>query len=336
MSAVATNAPKLVVLFVAGVLLLLLPTYASEYTVTTFVSFMYFGFLAISVGLLIGQGGMVSLTQTAFFGTAGYLMGLLAYEQHLAFPLALGITLAAIVAMSLVFGLVAMRAQQLVFLMITLAFGQVVWAFAQQNTTILHGWAGIRGIRPATLLGVDFTINDNFYWGSLAVLALGLLTLWRIVNSPFGLALNGTRENSRRMASLGYPVYWIRVTVFVIAAVYAALGGILATYYSGIITPTTMQLSQTIWILLMVILGGANYFWGPVVGTVIGVSLQVLISSATERYNLVIGIIFVLIILFSPTGLLGLLDALRKRLRGVSPPPALPKIETAEPTGAQP
>jgi branched-chain amino acid transport system permease protein len=214
-----------------------------------------------------------------------------------------------------VFGMIANRAQGIVFLMITLAFGQVVFAFALQNTTLLHGWAGIRGIRPPIVFGIDFYNTQYFYWAALATYSLGLFILWRIVKSPFGLMLNGTRESSQRMAALGYPVYWIRVVAFLIAAVYAGVGGLIATYNTGVITPTTMQLSRMIWVLLMVILGGANYFWGPVVGTIVAVWLDVLISQRTERYNTVIGIIFVLTVLFSPTGILGFLDNLQNRIQ---------------------
>ncbi len=306
------NLPQLIIGAVVIVLLVFLPLYAGQYTVTTFIRIIYFGFLALSMGMLIGQGGMVSLTQTAFFGLTGYVIGLLGYERGVPFPWADLIAIGIALIFALVFGMIAVRAQKIVFLMITLAFGQICWAFAQQNSTLLHGWAGIRGIRPPTILGVNFNQTANFYWAALVLFLLGLFILRRVVKSPFGLALNGVRESPRRMAALGYPVYWIRVAAFLIAAVYAALGGILATYNTGIITPTTIQLSRTIWVLLMVILGGANYFWGPVVGTVIAVWLDVLISQVTERYNTVIGVIFVLTILFSPTGILGMLDAIRK------------------------
>jgi branched-chain amino acid transport system permease protein len=293
--------------------LILLPLYASQYTITTFIRIIYFGFLAVSTGFLIGQGGMISLTQAAFFGIAGYGVGLFGYERGIPFPLAdvLGIVL--VLVFATVFGLIANRTQKIVFLMITLAFGQVVFAFALQNTTLLHGWSGIRGIRPFVLFGIDFKDTGNYYWAALAIFGVGQLVLWRIVNSPFGLALNGTRESSRRMAALGYPVYWIRVIAFLIAAVYAGIGGILATYNTGVITPTTMQLSRTIWVVLMVILGGSSYFWGPIVGTVIAVWLDVLISQVSERYNTVIGIIFVLTVLFAPNGILGYLDTMRKQ-----------------------
>jgi branched-chain amino acid transport system permease protein len=296
---------------VAGVLILL-PFYAGEYTITTFIRIIYFGFLALSVGMLIGQAGMVSLTQTAFFGLAGYVIGLLGAERGMPFPWRDLIAIGTVLIIALIFGLIAMRTHKIVFLMITLAFGQICWAFAQQNTSLLHGWAGIRGIRPPTIFGINFNHTSNFYWASLLIFGLGIFVLWLLAKSPFGLALNGIRENPRRMAALGYPVYWIRVAAFLIAAFYAEVGGILATYNTGIITPTTIQLSRTIWVLLMVILGGATYFWGPVVGTIIAVWLDVLISQGTERYNTVIGLIFVLTVLFLPGGVLSIADFLRE------------------------
>ena len=290
-----------------------LPFFATQYTVTTFIRIIYFGFLSVSTGFLIGQVGMVSLSQAAFFGIAGYALGLIGYERGVPFPLADLLAIGAVLVFAAVFGLIANRTKGIVFLMITLAFGQVVFAFALQNTTFLHGWAGIRGIRPPVLFGIDFKQTANFYWAALAIYMVTLFVLWRIVNSPFGLILNGIRESSERMDALGYPTYWYRVAAFLIAAIYAGIGGLIATDNTGVITPTTMQLPRMIWILLMVILGGASYFWGPVIGTIVVVSLDVLISQVTERYNLMIGIIFVLTVLFTPTGILGYLDNLRKR-----------------------
>jgi len=303
------------VIFAAAlvVLLILLPFFASQYTVTTFIRIIYFGFLSLSTGFLIGQGGMVSLAQAAFFGIAGYALGLIGHERGVPFLLADILAIGVVLFFGAVFGLIANKAKGIVFLMITLAFGQVVFAFALQNTTFLGGWAGIRGIRPPILFGIDFKQTANFYWAVLMIYFVGLFVLWRIAKSPFGLMLNGTRESSERMDALGYPTYWIKVIAFLIAAVYAGIGGLIATYNTGVITPTTMQLPRMIWILLMVILGGASYFWGPVIGTIVVVWLDVLISQVTERYNLVIGIIFVLTVLFSPTGILGYLDNMRRR-----------------------
>jgi branched-chain amino acid transport system permease protein len=297
--------------FTMMILLILLPFYAPQYTITTFVRIIYFSFLALSVGILVGQGGMVSLTQTAFFGLTGYVIGLLGVERGLSFPLPEIAAIIALLIMAVAFGLVVMRTHQIVFLMLTLALGQICWAFARQNTSLLHGWAGIRGIRPLTVLGINFANDANFYWASLVLFGLGIFIMWRIIKSPFGLILNGIRENPRRMTALGYSVFWIRVAVFIIAALYAGIGGILSVYSTGIITPTTIQLSRTIWVLLVVILGGANYFWGPVIGTVIAVWLDVIISQITPRYNTVIGIIFLAIVLLTPNGILGLLAGIK-------------------------
>jgi len=297
------------------VLLILLPFYGSRYTITTFTRIIYLAFLALSVGTLVRQGGMISLTQTAFFGAAGYIIGLLGVERGWVFPLPELIAILGVLLMAFILGLVVMRTHGTVFLMLTLALGQICWAFARQNTSLLHGWAGIRGFRPFTVLGIDFTNPNNYYWGALALLLLGLFVMWLITNSPFGLALNGIRESPKRMASLGYPVYWLRVILFVITALYACVGGIISVYATGIITPTTIQMSRTILILLMVILGGSRYFWGPVVGAVIAVWLDVLISQMTPRYNTVIGLIFVAVVVLAPNGIIGLLDDIRNGVK---------------------
>lgn len=296
----------------AVALLIVLPLFAKQYTVTVIVRMIYFGFLAMSTALLAGQGGMISLAQTAFFGGAGYIIGLLGAERGVPFPLPELAAFGFVLLLAIVFGLVAMRTHGLVFLMLTLALGQICWAFARQNTSLLHGWAGIRGIRPGTVLGIDFGNPTYFYWASLAAFLIGVALMWRIHQSPFGLVLNGVRESPRRMQALGYPVYWIRVGAFIVAAIYAGMGGIIAAYATGVVTPSTLQLSRMIWILLVVILGGINYFWGPIVGTVAAVWLDVYISQLTPRYNTVIGIIFVAIVLLAPNGLLGLWDDFRK------------------------
>ncbi|PKO04575.1 MAG: hypothetical protein CVU41_16150 [Chloroflexi bacterium HGW-Chloroflexi-3] len=311
MSRFRINPVKVTFYVIAAIFLILLPYYVSQYTVTTFIRIIYFGFLSLSMGFLIGQGGMISLTQTAFFGLSGYIIGIFGVERGLMFPWPDLMAIGAVAIMAFLFGMIAMGTHRIVFLMITLAFGQVCWAFAAQNTTILRGWSGIRGIRPFVIYGINFNEYQNFYWASLILFALGIFILWRISKSPFGLALNGIRENPRRMAAIGYPVYWIRVVAFLIAAVYAGLGGILAAYNTGIIMPTTIQLSRTIWVLLTVILGGASFFFGPIVGTFVAVWLDVLISGVTERYNLVLGVVFLIIVLFSPTGIIGIFDQMR-------------------------
>jgi branched-chain amino acid transport system permease protein len=313
---------KFIAAAVIVVALVALPAYGGSYTLTTFIRIIYFGFLALSVGLLLGQGGMISLTQTAFFGISGYVVGLLGAERGFPFPIPELAGLALVAVAAFLIALVVMRTHGIVFLMLSLALGQICWSFARQNTSLLHGWAGIREIHPPVIPGFDLTQNANFYWMSLALFGLGLFLLWRLVESPFGLALNGIRESPRRMSALGYPVFWLRVTAFVIAALYAGIGGILAAWSSGIVTPTALQLSRMIWILLIVILGGSQFFWGPVVGAVVAVWLDVIVSQLTPRYNTVIGIIFVLVILVAPNGILGVWQKLSAKRRALRQAPA--------------
>lgn len=300
---------SVIVLFAA-----VLPLFASPYTLTTFIRIIYFGLLSMSVGMLIGQLGVVSMAQTAFFAMGAYFIGLVGFERNI-FPFPwvdiLGVLFTALVAF--LFGMVAMRVRDMVFMMITLAFGQVCWSLGTQNTSLLHGWLGIVGIRPYTILGIDFTNQAYFYWACLIIFILVTYVYMRITNTTYGLALNGIKENSRRMEAMGYQVYWIKVVFFVIAAAVASLGGIIMFYNTGIITPSSMHMSRTSWILLCVILGGATYFWGPVLGTIIAVWADVLISQMTMRYTTILGLIFLLIVLFAPQGLLGLIDSLRNK-----------------------
>jgi len=148
MSQFKANITKNIVMVLGASLLIFLPYFVGQYTVTTFIRIIYFGFLSLSMGFLIGQGGMVSLAQTAFFGLSGYIIGLFGVEQGIMFPWPDLMAIGAVLILALFFGMIAMGTHKIVFLMITLAFGQVCWAFAAQNTTILRGWSGIRGIRP--------------------------------------------------------------------------------------------------------------------------------------------------------------------------------------------
>ncbi len=304
-----------------------LPVYGDPYTLTTFIRAIYFGFVALSVALLLGQGGMISLAQTVFFGMAGYVIGLLGVERGFAFPIPEIAGLALVLLTAFLFALVLMRTHGLVFLMLTLALGQICWSFARQNTSLLHGWAGIRGIHPPAIPGLDLARHADFYWFSLALFGLALLAVWRLIESPFGLAINGIRENARRMSALGYPVFWQRVILFMIAAVLAGVGGILAAWSTGIVTPSTLHLNRMIWILLIVILGGARHFWGPVLGTVIAVWLDVAISQMTPRYITVIGVIFVLVILIAPNGILGVWSTWSARRKAARAQAETPQVQ---------
>ncbi len=304
---------KTIIIVAALVFLFTLPFYAGAYTITSMIRVIYFGLLSMSVGMLIGQLGLTSMAQCAFFAMGAYVVGLIGYERGMPFPWADIIGVIFTVVVALLFGMIAMRAKDMVFMMITLAFGQVCWSLGTQNTSLLHGWLGIMGVRPFVIFGIDFNITQNYYWASLIIFIICVLIYRGLTKTSFGLALNGIRENPRRMVAMGYPIFWMKVVFFGFAAFFAAIGGILMFYNTGIITPTAMHMSRTSWILLCVILGGATYFWGPMLGTLIAVFFEVWVSNLTMRYNTILGIVFVLIVLFSPNGILGIISDIRKK-----------------------
>jgi branched-chain amino acid transport system permease protein len=213
--------------------------------------------------------------------------------------------------------MIALRTYEISFLMITLAIGQLCWALAQQWITVFGGFNGIQGIRPPVILGLNFADSPVFYYAVFTTFILLVFLMRRLVDSPFGLALRGIKENPERMAALGYSVFKLRLAAFVMAALVAACGGVFSVYFTGVITPSVLGIDRAIWTLLIVILGGANYFWGPLYGTACVVVLDVVVSSMTARYNTVIGVIFLLIVLFATDkGLVKVVDLLPASWRG--------------------
>jgi branched-chain amino acid transport system permease protein len=272
------------------------------------------GFVALSVGFLVSQAGMISLAQLIFYGATGYVVGLMGSEGGFPFPIPDVVGIGVVILLAVVVGLISARTRGVPFLMLTLAFGQLAWAFTRQNTSVLHGWAGFQGIAAPVLFGLPVGQFPWFYWASLVTFAVFVLLTLRLVRSPFGLILNGTRDSPRRMAALGYRVYYVRVAAFVFAGVLAGMGGLVGVYADGIITPTALQLSEVVLVLLMVIVGGANMFWGPIIGAFLVVFLQSSLSSVTDRYMAVLGALFAAVVLILPGGLLSLRDHLDLRV----------------------
>lgn len=275
------------------------PYLLSDYGLTTLVTILYYGLMAFSLGFLVRNVGLVSMAQTSFFGLAGYMIGIFGVNMGWQFPYPLLMALAAALASGLLFGVVALRTYDISFLMITLAIGQLCWSLAQQWIAVFGGFNGIQGIRAPVIGGIDFSRPAVFYYTLFAVFAVAVYFLRRLVESPFGLALRGIKENPDRMLALGYSVFRLRLAAFVIAAVTSALGGVFSVYFTGVITPSVLSMNRAIWTLLIVVLGGANYFWGPLFGAICVIVLDVVLSSVTARYNTYVGIIFLLIVLLA-------------------------------------
>jgi branched-chain amino acid transport system permease protein len=263
---------------------------------------LIYALLAVSCNLLLGYGGMVTLGHASFLGLASYAATLLlnaGFGQFFSAILALVFS----TLCGALFGVLALRASGIGFLMITLALGQIVWGIAYRANTITEGDNGLRyAARPAPF-GIDITGAPAFYWFTLIVFAVALFFIWRVTRSPFGAALQGARDQPRRMRMLGHNVWLIQWAAFVLASFWGSVAGMLYVYYNLFISPHAISLQQSAEVLLMAILGGASTFTGPIVGAVIITLVKNVVSSYVDRWNTLLGAIFVVVILFMPFGI---------------------------------
>ena len=309
----ATRWRGLAAVSVVGILvLLLLPHFLSTYYLGLVIQMMIFALFAMSLDLLIGYTGMASLGHAAYFGVAAYATGLpalkLGWSVWLALPA--GLLVAALTAT--LFGFLALRTRGSYFLMITLALSQVVWGIAFGWRSLTGGDDGLPDV-PRPNLGLPWPLTDEtpFYYFVLFCIGVGAFLLIRIVSSPFGFALRGIRESETRMLSLGYNVWRYKLAVFVLAATFAGLAGCLYVYYNRFVSPDYLQVVRSAEVLLMVILGGAGTLIGPAIGAALIVLLDNVVSTYTERWLLVLGVIYVVVALFAPSGVVGFLRELR-------------------------
>jgi branched-chain amino acid transport system permease protein len=304
-----------VLIVVVGAVLVSFPIWLPPYYLTTVIRILFYSMLAMSLSFLAGQGGMVSLTQTGLFGFSAYVLAILSVHYGLPFPYPLLIALAGTLGLAFVFGIISIRTYGTYFLILTLALGQMVWAIAQQWTSVTEGFDGIQGTRAPIIGGLSFQVPANFYWVLLVVFVACFVLLRAVIRSPFGLAMRGMRDSHLRMAALGYSVPRIRLTAFMIAAVPAAVAGTFFVQFTGIVTPASLDLDRTVWILLIVILGGVGSLGGTVVGVFIALMFEVAVTRFTDRYLTAMGITFLLLVLFAPNGLAGALESLQRRVR---------------------
>jgi branched-chain amino acid transport system permease protein len=294
--------------------LLVLPVLLSPYYLGLVVKMLVFALFAMSLDLLIGYGGMASLGHAAYFGVAAYATGLLALRLGWSVWLVLpaGILVATLTAV--VFGLLALRTRGSYFLMITLALSQVLWGVAFGWRSFTGGDDGLPEV-PRPDLGLPWSLADSipFYYFVLFFTALGALLLVRIVASPFGYALRGIRESETRMTALGYNVWRYKFTAFVLAGTFAGLAGSLYVYFNRFVSPDYIHVARSAEVLLMVILGGAGTLIGPAIGAALLILVENIVSTYTERWLIVIGAVYILVALFAPAGLIGLLRNLGRR-----------------------
>ena len=291
----------------AAVVLALVPLGLSRYVTTTLTEILIYAIFAMSLDLLVGYTGLVSLGHAAFFGIAAYTVGLLSAHGATALALTLPAGVAAGAAAALLVGVFALRAAGVYFLMLTLAFAQMAFAVAHQWAGVTGGTNGLAGIARPAVPGLDLGPPVPFYYLVFILFVAAAWLLRRIAASPFGAALVGIRENEARMRAMGFDTFRLKLGAFVIAGAAAGLSGVLFAYYNGFVSPDVLYWTSSGQVLIMVLLGGAGTLAGPALGAGVVLVLQNLASSYTARWTLILGAAFILVVLAAPRGLVGLL-----------------------------
>jgi branched-chain amino acid transport system permease protein len=283
------------------------------------------GLIALSLTFLAGYGGMLSLAQMTIAGIAGYVVAILGTSGtpglSLGWPWWLAVPVAVLIAtvVATLIGWLSVRTEGIYTIMITLAIGIAFFYLAQQNYAVFNGFQGFQQVLPPKVFGIYWRDPVPFYYLALFWALAGYFFVKYLIGAPFGVALQGIRDNPRRMSALGFHVTAHRIAAYAVAGFMAAIGGVLLVWYNGLITPGSVGVSALINVLIVAVLGGMRHPVGPFIGAVVFVLLQNFAVDLVdrERFNLLIGIVFLAIVLFSTDGLLGWWSHVRTRL---SPP----------------
>ncbi len=295
------------------VLLAVFPLFGGEYYVNLASQIFIFAVFASSINLLLGYGGLPTLGHASYLGVAAYLSALLGLKLGLSPLWAAPVALAGTALLAAAFGLIALRATGLGFLMLTLALSQVLWGTAYRWVSMTDGDNGLRGLARPAPFGISLDGAGAFYWFTLAITVTAIWLMAVFVASPFGAALRGTRDQPRRMSALGHHVWLVRWITFVYAGFWGAVSGLLFVYYHKYIHPVSLSLTNSAEGLLAGIAGGSGTLAGPLVGATIVMLLKNWVSAYVERWNMLLGFVFVVIVVFMPEGVVPGVKRLWKR-----------------------
>jgi branched-chain amino acid transport system permease protein len=309
------NAPVAVtVLLVAGLLLLPLYSQASGdvFVLTLFTRIVILALAAASLNLIMGYGGMMSFGHAAYLGIGGYAVGILAQEGFGSGFLQFPVALAASALYALVIGGLSLRTRGVYFIMITLAFAQMAY-YVASGLARYGGDDGLTVYKRSDFGGlINLSNRTQFYYLCLTCLLSVILLIWRIVNSRFGMVVRGLRSNELRMQAVGFPAKRYRLVCFVISGTMCGLAGALLANNTDFVSPAVMYWTRSGDLMVMVILGGMGTLFGPVIGAVVYLVLEELLSRVTEYWALVMGPLLLLVVLFGRGGIMGLLERISR------------------------
>jgi branched-chain amino acid transport system permease protein len=292
-----------------------MPLFASEFWVTLLMQIMIFGLLALSTDLLLGHAGLFSLCHAAFFAVSAYTVAILQVRYGFATASAAPLGILAGTALSLLFAS-AVRTRGVYFILITLAFGYIVWGVAYRWASFTGGDNGVTGVPFPSFGPLRVTSTVGYYYVVLAAVLIIAAAYWVLVASPFGLTLRGIKSSESRMRSLGYDVSRHLYVAFVLSGLIASIAGVLYVYFNRFVNPTAASFPVSVEAVLMAIVGGMGTIFGPFLGSGIILVLRNWVSGYFHYYTAVLGIVFIVTVLWAPQGIMGLIARWRSGDRG--------------------
>jgi branched-chain amino acid transport system permease protein len=254
----------------------------------------------------MGYGGLVSFGHAAYLGVGGYAVGILAHHGIASGFIQWPIALAVSALFALIIGALCLRARGFYFIMITLAFAQMAYYIAS-GLDDYGGDDGLTIYRRSQFPGLNLSDRTQFYYLCLTLLLLSFYVMWRLINSRFGMVLQGTRSNERRMRAIGFPTYRYQLAAFVIAGTFCGLAGVLLANHTDFISPSIMHWTRSGDLIVMAVLGGMGSLFGPLIGAIALLLFEEALSGITEHWQIILGPLLLLVVLFARGGIDGLL-----------------------------
>ncbi len=306
-------------LMVLFFILIILPFILSKYWLNLTVSAIIFTLFALSYNILLGYGGLVSFGHSAYFGIGAYTAIYMFKHYHVDIITGLAGAGMAGALLGLILSLFMLRKKGMYFAILTLVFNMLVYEVAVKWRAVTGGGGGISAIRPNLYLPAIGTIDlfsiINWYYFVIVIVVLSAAFCWHFNKTPLGRLNVYIRESEERAKFIGYNVYIAKVAIFVISAFFAGIAGGLAGSFMEIVTPASVNLNQSINVLFMVFMGGTGTFWGPIIGTFLLIYLNDLTSTFTIHWQLIQGAIFILIVMYAPSGISGLIITMNEKLK---------------------